>query len=526
MTNKETNNKKRNIIIIGILLLLLLCVTLGSAYLTQMLQINGTTNIAKSSWDIHFANEAEQEGSVAARETLTIDTSKTLITFGITFTKPGEFYEFEVDTVNDGAMDAMVNRVTKVGISEENAKYISFETTYSDGAPIKQYDLLAQKTSERIKVRVEFKEVDSALDLPSSDLDLDLELQIEYTQSDENAHEREEVKKEPAILKASFLAAGDLSNFSVTSGVKRIIFSDKINTPEDAIATADFSEAKDGRIIAYTVLNAEDNTKYDLHIEGDGSLYANPNSSNAFAPYSNVEEIIGANKLNTSLITNMSSMFISCTKLVSIDDTSNWDLSNVTNMSSTFQSTTSLKLIGGSGNWNLSNVTSMSYAFQNSGIEYLEAYNWGLENLINLSYTFQGASSLISLGENLNWNLSNVENMVSAFEFCEKLERLDASNWNLNKVQNMYMAFYENNALTTLGDTSGWHLNQVTNMNSSFFHCYVLESLDASNWGLENVEDMGAIFAENRALKTLGNTKGWNLNKVKNLSHSFNHCYI
>ena len=436
MTNKEANNKKRNIIIIGILLLLLLCVTLGSAYLTQMLQINGTTNIAKSSWDIHFANEAEQEGSVMAREPLTIDTSKTLITFGVTFTKPGEYYEFEVDTVNDGAMDAMVNRVTKVGISEENAKYISFETTYSDGAPIKQYDLLAQKTSERIKVRVEFKEVDSALDLPSSNLDLNLELEIEYTQSDENAQEREEVKKEPAIIKAGALSFPDLDN----KQVKKIILDNRINIPENAIATADFSAEQDSRVIAYIVENTEDTTMYNLHIEGDGSLYANSNSSSMFANFTNVEQIIGGEKLNTSLIVDMSNMFVSLSKLTTLN-ISTWDLSNVTNMMQTFAMCK--KLIA------------------------LDGTNWGLEKVETMMVTFVDCYALTTLGDTSNWSLANLTNMYDTFGNCKTLTSLKTTNWNTAKVENFYNLFYGADNLMDI-DISVFDFTSATNVSRMF----------------------------------------------------------
>ena len=491
MTNKEANNKKRNIIIIGILLLLLLCVSLGSAYLSQMLQVNGTTNIAKSSWDIHFANEAEQEGSVTAREPLTIDTSKTLITFGVTFTKPGEYYEFEVDTVNDGAMDAMVNRVTKVGISEENAKYISFETTYSDGAPINQYDLLAQKTSERIKVRVEFKEVDSALDLPSSDLDLDLELQIEYTQSDENAHEREEVKKEPAILVSYGLNRGDIANSSITPNVKRIILDTKINTPANAIATADLSEAKDGRVMAYVVVNSVDNTKYDLHIEGDGSLYMNANSSYAFSSYSNVEEIIGANKLNTSLVTIMDQTFSNCVKLVSMD-TSTWDLSNVTSMNATFQNCMALTHLATS-NWDLNNVKTMYSTFKGcSALTSLDGSNWGLVSLTSMNNAFENCTSLVTFNT-ANWNLRNVNSFAEVFKNCTALTYIDGSSWGFKSGVTLQFAFNNCTALVEI-DASNWNLEKAS-LWSTFKDCSSLEKINNSNWDTSTVTLFNETFS-------------------------------
>ena len=63
--NMRSKNRKK-IISIGIIFLLLLSVSIGLAYLTRRLQINGTTNIEKNSWVIYFDKAVEHEGSVEA----------------------------------------------------------------------------------------------------------------------------------------------------------------------------------------------------------------------------------------------------------------------------------------------------------------------------------------------------------------------------------------------------------------------------------------------------------------------------
>ena len=117
------NKKKRNLIIIGIFLLLF-CVSIGSAYLKERLRVNGTTNIEKNSWVIYFDKAIEKEGSVEATKELKIDDTKTTIDFGIILNKPGDFYEFDVNVVNDGSVDAMIDTIVQEGI-EDKKKSIS-----------------------------------------------------------------------------------------------------------------------------------------------------------------------------------------------------------------------------------------------------------------------------------------------------------------------------------------------------------------------------------------------------------------
>ena len=164
-------------------MLLVLCISLGYALLKQVLQINGVTFINKSSWNIYFDNARRSDGSVLSTEDLTIDSTKTIVTFGATLTKPGDYYEFEIDIVNEGTIDAMIESVKKIGIEEPNAKYISFTAEYTEGEKIKKCDLLEANKRNTIKIRAEFKNVDNEEDLPQSNINLNLELQINYVQA-------------------------------------------------------------------------------------------------------------------------------------------------------------------------------------------------------------------------------------------------------------------------------------------------------------------------------------------------------
>lgn len=53
---KEKKEKKRKYVIVLLLLLIVICFSVGFALLSTKLDIQGTSEIGKLSWDIHFDN--------------------------------------------------------------------------------------------------------------------------------------------------------------------------------------------------------------------------------------------------------------------------------------------------------------------------------------------------------------------------------------------------------------------------------------------------------------------------------------
>ena len=191
MRNKRNNKIK-------LFLLLLLVITVGYALLSQTLDINGTTNIKKSNWSIIWDNVVVNENSVKGESVTTAaaitNTEKTLVEYSISLSEPGEFYEFTVDAKNEGTIDGMVNVVSnKVyesnGTTEKTLpEYLTYSVTYSDGKAIEAKHLLSAGSTEKYKVRVEFKDV-SADKLPSQNETLKFKFEVEYVQADDTAVE-------------------------------------------------------------------------------------------------------------------------------------------------------------------------------------------------------------------------------------------------------------------------------------------------------------------------------------------------
>ena len=187
-------NKKQNIRLLTLIFILLL--GMGFAALAANLKIDGTVNVSRTSWDVHFENVSITEGSVTANPAPTSDdTTTTEMTYTINFTKPGDYFEFTTDIVNEGTIDAMVDVVSNNAYANASSTtpitlptYLTSTLTYADGVEIAQNQELLHNTSEKIKVRVEFKKDIEISDLPSSgDTSITFKFVGDYKQADENA---------------------------------------------------------------------------------------------------------------------------------------------------------------------------------------------------------------------------------------------------------------------------------------------------------------------------------------------------
>ncbi|MBO5138206.1 MAG: hypothetical protein J6B89_01015 [Bacilli bacterium] len=184
---EKRKNKKKSILVL--LLLLLVGISIGYAALTSNLNINGNTKIKKAEWDVHFENLVKSEGSESADKEAVIDASKTLIEYTVKLPEPGDFYEFTVDIVNKGSIDASVSEVLKTGLTADQAKYIEYTAVYTDGVELKENDSLKAGDRKNITVRVKYKDDLNPEDLPTEDKSIDLSFQVIYVQENGKLNE-------------------------------------------------------------------------------------------------------------------------------------------------------------------------------------------------------------------------------------------------------------------------------------------------------------------------------------------------
>lgn len=171
----------------------------------------------------------------------------------------------------------------------------------------------------------------------------------------------------------------------------------------------------------------------------EGSVIAGEKSSYLFGELKNLTEIENLSLLDTSRVTDASSMFLGNEKLIAID-LSDFDTSNVTDMSSMF-----------------ANVR---------GLTNLDLTHFDTSKVTNMDSMFFYASGLTSLNLS-NFDTSKVTNMSNMFYQADQLTSLDLSNFNTSNVTDMYRMFFYTRGLTSL-NLSNFDTSKVTNMNEMF----------------------------------------------------------
>jgi len=133
----RTNGKRTRI---TLLVILLLFISVGYAFVNTGLKIDGIATIFKQTWDVHFENVKVKRGSVTPIHEATINVEDTTqVSYEVHLENPGDFYEFEVDVVNNGTIDAMVTEILSTNNNQPISlpSYMKYSVTYEDGREIK-----------------------------------------------------------------------------------------------------------------------------------------------------------------------------------------------------------------------------------------------------------------------------------------------------------------------------------------------------------------------------------------------------
>ena len=482
--------RNKRVLYITLFALFLVSISVGYAYITSTLKINGTTKISKNTWDVHFEDITMMKNTIsAAKPTLT--SNDTIISFTANLKIPTDEYSFMVYVVNDGSIDAMVSDVVKSGITTNQEKYTEFSVTYSDGQEIKEKDKLGAGERLPIKVKVRYKDDITAADLPSSDQNLSLSVTITYVQADSSANK---VEIGLPVMKsyvngyndgAPNLVYSDYHSAKYVSKITKIVTKDNISIPDTAIEYWDVSEAGDGSVIAYIENDGSGNGTYQVTIGGIGGISANPDSTGLFS-IANQETMessltsIDLTYLDTSKVTSMMGMFVNCISLTELD-VSNFDTSKVTNMEAMF--------------------------LRCSSLTELDVSNFDTSKVTNMRQMFYGCSSLTELDLS-NFDTSKVTNMIQMFSECSNLTELNISNFNTSRVTDMSYMFDWCSSLTEL-DLSKFDTSKVTNMRQMFAGCISLTKLDFRNLTFNN-----DVYYDNLYLEDCINLTTLNLQNV------------
>lgn len=255
------------------------------------------------------------------------------------------------------------------------------------------------------------------------------------------------------------------------------------------------------------------------HIVIQGPLALSGSVRYLFKGFTYLTNIDGLDKLDTSKITDMTSMFSSCYRLSDVN-LKNFNTANVITMSSMFYSCVSLKNIDVSS-FNTENVSELSGMFEECrSLNAIDLSNFKTSKVTNTSTMFQNCWSLKSIKFGKDFKTDNVTDMNGMFNNCFVLTDLDVSGFSTANVKTMSYMFGACQSLTKI-DVSNFNTDKVTVMNNMFMDCENITELDLSKFNTANVFNMKEMFQYDFRLQRL-DISGFDMSKIIYISDMLN----
>lgn len=238
-------NKKHLKIIAFILILV---ISIGFAYLTSNLFINGLIGYRGNSWNIYFDNIQMINNDVDADKPI-INNSKDAISFSLSFSEPGEIYKFSVDIINSGTLDAMLNEIIKNGIDSSNQDYISYTIKYYDDSDLRINDAIKAGAKTRIIIEVIYK-YETSVVAPAGEQEFSFILKYIHANDEANYLSPMYEAEANNVFTINNVKSNSMSNFRIYGNTTQtqyegyqLIKKDGLSTPLD---DSDFWQNKGG----------------------------------------------------------------------------------------------------------------------------------------------------------------------------------------------------------------------------------------------------------------------------------------
>ena len=215
---------------------------------------------------------------------------------------------------------------------------------------------------------------------------------------------------------------------------------------------------------------------------------------------------------------NLGFNFAGCNNLnlSSVSDTLN--LTGTNNLKSLFYFCSSITTINNLNDWDVSDVTDMSSMFNFCSLFNQPLDSWDVSNVTNMSQMFRVTSFNQNIG---TWDVSNVTNMSSMFQNClfNNGGSPSISGWSTSNVTNMSQMFW--NATPFNQPIGSWNTSNVTNMSRMFWNSTQFNQ-PIGSWDTSNVNNMSQMF--NNAILFDQPIGGWNVSNVTNMSQMFSNA--
>ncbi|KZU14572.1 hypothetical protein Nizo2264_1274 [Lactiplantibacillus plantarum] len=207
-------------------------------------------------------------------------------------------------------------------------------------------------------------------------------------------------------------------------------------------------------------------------------IVAGTNMNSLFANLDSVTRYEGLEKIDTSAVTNMQSLFKENTSLERLDlsawqvgnvttmvnmfmgnfmgtelkylNLSGWDTHNVTNMQNMFQFNGQLRTIDGLTDWDTRSVTTMANMFARTGVRHLNLTSFDSASLVEIDGAFAQMSDLERIEFGTQFTVAKVTQINSLFNDDVKLKVLDLSHFNMQNVEQNWQMLAGLTSLQTL----------------------------------------------------------------------------
>lgn len=232
-----------------------------------------------------------------------------------------------------------------------------------------------------------------------------------------------------------------------------------------------------------------------------------------------LENIIGVESFNMSQVKTTANMFDRCYKIKSLD-LSRWDTSMVDNMSCMFLDCLDLVEIKGLSSLNTSKVTNMTEMFKGCrSMTSVDLTGWDTSSVNNMTEMFSGCNKLSEVNGLSSLNVSNVTSLAKMFLECSSLTSVDLSSWNTSNVTTVEGMFMRSVKLSSV-NISNWSNENLTTVLNMFEGCSSLSSVNLENFRTPNVIVMRGMFYGCGSLESL-DVSSFDTSKVENMDGTF-----
>ena len=181
--------RREKALVVVVLLIVVAGLTIAFAALSTTLNINGTAYLDAAKWGIRFENLSSPTkiGSATTTGTAKIEEAKSaeISNINVNLSTPGDKVVYTVDLVNEGTINAKIDKIEKTQLTSEQQRYLTFKVTDQNGKEISQDYILSAGETRNLTITIEFIKDLTKEDLPKQTSTISLSYKLNFVQTDE-----------------------------------------------------------------------------------------------------------------------------------------------------------------------------------------------------------------------------------------------------------------------------------------------------------------------------------------------------